>query len=210
MNYGHSAPKDKVGLDKPALAWGKCVGLLGFVCVCVCVCVEGVGRRRREPRAARYNFVKGWTSVWSQKCAMKVREGKGAGTWEGNAAAPAHRDPNTAGWSVSRHRHKHSQTQPQSGPRWIWMLWDSFGKSYRYFMCRTPSYQRPSVCKITSQYRTRLSLPKPLATIFQKKDKFPLSNLTFSAKYQNSTSSCIHAKISMCLWIMKCGFVLDS
>lgn len=36
MNYGHSAPKDKVGLDTPALAWGKCVGFFFFVCVCLC------------------------------------------------------------------------------------------------------------------------------------------------------------------------------
>lgn len=60
MNCGHSAPKDKVGLDKPALAWGKCVGFVGFfLCMCVYVCVERVGGRRREPKVERYNFVKG-------------------------------------------------------------------------------------------------------------------------------------------------------
>lgn len=137
--------------------------------------------------------------MWSQKCIMKAREGKGAGTWEGKAPALAHWDPNTAGWSMSRHRHKNSQTQPQGGPCCLWMLRDSFGKSYSYSVCRTHSYQRLSVCKITSQYWPRLSLPKPLATIFKKKDKFPISNLAFSAKYQNSTSSCVHANISMYL-----------
>lgn len=33
VNYGHSAPKHEVGLDKPAPAWGKHVGV--FVCVCL-------------------------------------------------------------------------------------------------------------------------------------------------------------------------------
>lgn len=176
--------------------------------MCVYVCVEAVWRRRREPRATRY-FVKGWTSVWSQKCALKARKGKDAGPWEGNAPAPAHRDPNTAGWSASRHGHKDSQTQPQVVACCLWMLRESFGKSDSYFVCRTPSYHRPSVCKITSQYWTRLSLPKPLATIFKMKDKFPISNLAFSAKCQNSTSSCVQAKISMYLWIMSSVFVLD-
>lgn len=137
--------------------------------------------------------------MWSQKCALKARKGKDAGPWEGNAPAPAHRDPNTAGWSASRHGHKDSQTQPQVVACCLWMLRESFGKSDSYFVCRTPSYHRPSVCKITSQYWTRLSLPKPLATIFKMKDKFPISNLAFSAKCQNSTSSCVQAKISMYL-----------
>lgn len=113
MNYGHSAPKDEVGLDKPALAWGKSAGGV-FVCVCVYVfefawreCRGGGG----EPRAARHHFVKGWTPVQS------------------------------------------------------------------HFMCRTPSYQRPSVCKITSQDWTRLSFSKALITIFKMKDKLLVNDL---------------------------------
>lgn len=46
VNYGHSAPKHEVGLDKPALAWGK---RAGDICVCVCVRLhEGAVQEKGE------------------------------------------------------------------------------------------------------------------------------------------------------------------
>lgn len=50
-------------------------------------------------------------------------------------------------------------------------------QSHSYFMCRTPSYQKPSVCKITSQDWTRLSFSKALITIFKMKDKLLVNDL---------------------------------
>lgn len=88
---------------------------LFWVFFCLCVCMSACRSVEEEKRAQsnKVPLVKGWTSVWSQKCAMKSTEGEGAWSQGSNASVPVFQDSNPAGCSVSRHRHKDSQTQPK-------------------------------------------------------------------------------------------------
>lgn len=56
MNYGHSAPEDKMGLDKPALAWGNRGGIV-FVCVCTRVCLREGGVEEEDESPEQHGIV---------------------------------------------------------------------------------------------------------------------------------------------------------
>lgn len=56
VNYGHSAPKHEVGLDKPAPAWGKHVGVFVCVYLCVYVCIKGLWRRMGRAQSSKASF----------------------------------------------------------------------------------------------------------------------------------------------------------